>query len=108
LLDKWNKRQTEGTRVTEGSYITAVNGAKFNVKKMREELKSETVDMEVHSYGLPSLQTWEYSPEFGLRSYVYTSIYAGIAKALSFMPGITKPMVFYGVRACNATFCVVC
>ncbi|KAF4687621.1 hypothetical protein FOZ60_003639 [Perkinsus olseni] len=48
LLDKWNKRQTEGTRVTEGSYITAVNGAKFNVKKMREELKSETVDMEVH------------------------------------------------------------
>ncbi|KAF4651074.1 mannosyltransferase, partial [Perkinsus olseni] len=23
LLDKWNKRQTDGTRVTEGSYITA-------------------------------------------------------------------------------------
>ncbi|EER10643.1 glycosyltransferase, putative [Perkinsus marinus ATCC 50983] len=107
LLDRWNKTQAEGTRVTEGSYITAVNGVKLNSEKMRDELKHDSVDLE--SYGLPSLQTWEYSPEFGLRSYVYTYVYATVAWLFSsIIPGVTKPMVFYAVRACNASFCALC
>ncbi|EER16408.1 hypothetical protein Pmar_PMAR021004 [Perkinsus marinus ATCC 50983] len=48
LLDKWNKIHAGESRVTEGSYITMVNGVKLDLKEMREALKTDSVDMEVY------------------------------------------------------------
>ncbi|CEO98516.1 hypothetical protein PBRA_006630 [Plasmodiophora brassicae] len=45
------------------------------------------------------LQTWEYSPAYGLRSYAYIALHALIALAI---PSRDRVVVFFGVRAALA------
>jgi hypothetical protein len=45
------------------------------------------------------MQTWEYSPTFGLRPYLYVLFHTGVAWALTLGGLITfKPFVFYSLR----------
>ncbi|KAF3492285.1 uncharacterized protein GIQ15_01802 [Arthroderma uncinatum] len=57
-----------------------------------------------HGHGL---QTWEYSPEYSIRSWLYITIHAGIAKTLGFFVR-TKSAQFYMVRLALGFFCTVC
>ena|SRR5690242_8922491 len=63
-----------------------------------------------HGYGL---QTWEYSPEYAIRSWAYTGIHAGIIK-LGLMPlrlfgfARTKTAEFYFLRTFLAITCALC
>ncbi|KAL2408536.1 Alpha-1,2-mannosyltransferase alg9 [Exophiala dermatitidis] len=54
-----------------------------------------------HGYGL---QTWEYSPEFGIRSWAYITIHAIPAKIFSFL-GQSKTFEFYALRILLAFIC---
>ena len=57
-----------------------------------------------HGYGL---QTWEYAPQFALRSWLYIVLHAIPGKILSFVvPG--KHAVFYLVRAGLGLSCAAC
>jgi alpha-1,2-mannosyltransferase len=57
-----------------------------------------------HGYGL---QTWEYSPEYSIRSWFYIIIHAVIGKAVSlFTP--RKTVEFYTIRFMLAFICTVC
>ncbi|EEH20179.1 hypothetical protein PABG_02438 [Paracoccidioides brasiliensis Pb03] len=58
----------------------------------------------VHGYGL---QTWEYSPEFSIRSWLYISFHAGIAKISTFFVRL-KGAQFYFVRMALALMCTAC
>jgi alpha-1,2-mannosyltransferase len=49
----------------------------------------------MYGYGL---QTWEYSPQYALRSYYYLWHYIPVAKLVSFLTA-NKMLVFYAVRA---------
>ncbi|PGH37096.1 alpha-1,2-mannosyltransferase [[Emmonsia] crescens] len=58
----------------------------------------------VHGYGL---QTWEYSPEYSIRSWLYVSLHAGIAKISTFVAR-SKSAQFYFVRMALAFMCTAC
>lgn len=62
----------------------------------------------LHGHGL---QTWEYSPEFALRSYAYLYPYAAVAKAAFWLsshlvhPMTSKLVSFYAVRVAQGLIC---
>ncbi|KAI9710855.1 MAG: hypothetical protein M1812_007307 [Candelaria pacifica] len=58
-----------------------------------------------HGYGL---QTWEYSPEYAIRSWLYISLHAMIGKLWSIMPSTTKSSEFYFIRTILAFTCAGC
>lgn len=43
-------------------------------------------------------QTWEYSPEFSIRSYAYLVPYYIVGKACQFLAGVSPVNIFYAVR----------
>ncbi|MBE7182245.1 MAG: hypothetical protein INR71_13755 [Terriglobus roseus] len=59
-----------------------------------------------HGYGL---QTWEYSPEYALRSWAYAGLHALVVKAGSQLPFVRpKPAEFYLLRTALAFACAFC
>lgn len=52
------------------------------------------------------MQTWEYSPVYAIRSYLYLWFYAFPARFLE--PFIPKLMIFYLIRCLLALFCIGC
>jgi alpha-1,2-mannosyltransferase len=58
-----------------------------------------------HGYGL---QTWEYSPEYAIRSWTYTGLHAGIIQIGRLLPFGGKVSEFYFLRIVLAFFCAVC
>ncbi|EPS25307.1 putative Dol-P-Man alpha-mannosyltransferase [Penicillium oxalicum 114-2] len=57
-----------------------------------------------HGYGL---QTWEYSPVYSIRSWLYVSLHAAIGKLGSLIVP-TKAAEFYFIRCGLAVFCAAC
>jgi len=57
-----------------------------------------------HGYGL---QTWEYSPVYSIRSWLYVSLHAVVGKLASSMVH-TKAAEFYTIRFFLAVFCAAC
>ncbi|KAL1963879.1 hypothetical protein VTN77DRAFT_7685 [Rasamsonia byssochlamydoides] len=57
-----------------------------------------------HGYGL---QTWEYSPEYSIRSWLYILLHAVIGKASSIWSP-RKTVQFYTIRFALAFFCAAC
>lgn len=57
-----------------------------------------------HGYGL---QTWEYSPVYSIRSWLYVSLHAFVGKVGSFFLS-TKSAEFYVIRVFLAIFCAAC
>ncbi|KAH8698593.1 Alg9-like mannosyltransferase family-domain-containing protein [Talaromyces proteolyticus] len=57
-----------------------------------------------HGYGL---QTWEYSPEYSIRSWLYVTLHAIIGKASSIWTP-RKSVHFYVIRVALATFSAAC
>ncbi|PSN64318.1 hypothetical protein BS50DRAFT_602058 [Corynespora cassiicola Philippines] len=58
-----------------------------------------------HGYGL---QTWEYSPEYAIRSWAYTGIHAVIIRIGSLLPFEGKVAEFYFLRIVLAFVCATC
>ena len=58
-----------------------------------------------HGYGL---QTWEYSPEYAIRSWTYAGLHASIIWIGSFLPFPSKMSEFYLLRFVLALFCAFC
>ncbi|KAH7031573.1 Alg9-like mannosyltransferase [Microdochium trichocladiopsis] len=58
-----------------------------------------------HGYGL---QTWEYSPEFSIRSWTYVLFHAIIGNFRRLLPHSTKVGEFYFVRYVLAFICAIC
>ncbi|KAI9847343.1 MAG: mannosyltransferase [Thelocarpon superellum] len=58
-------------------------------------------------YGF-GLQTWEYSPEYAIRSWLYISIHAITGRLLAFLPFVSKIREFYLLRVSLAVACAVC
>lgn len=55
------------------------------------------------------LQTWEYSPEYAIRSWAYTGIHASIAALARFVSlGSSKVFEFYFLRCVLALVCALC
>eukprot|EP00759_Apiculatamorpha_spiralis_P019018 PhF_6_TR25268/c0_g1_i1/m.34817/K03846/ALG9; alpha-1,2-mannosyltransferase len=52
------------------------------------------------------LQTWEYSPSFGLRSWLYVLLHKIFALP-AFTFGLSKPVVWFSVRACLGVGCSI-
>jgi len=75
--------------------------AAFNIIHDCDETYNYWEPLHYLLYG-KGFQTWEYSPEFALRSYLYIIIHYVFAKPLSMMGivvgGSTKLGVFYGMR----------
>ena len=57
-----------------------------------------------HGYGL---QTWEYSPVYSIRSWLYVSLHAMVGKLGSFFVQ-SKTAEFYVIRLFLAVFCAAC
>lgn len=57
-----------------------------------------------HGYGL---QTWEYSPVYSIRSWLYVSLHAAVGKLGSLVVH-TKAAEFYAIRLFLAFFCAAC
>lgn len=57
-----------------------------------------------HGYGL---QTWEYSPEYSIRSWLYIVIHAAIGKLGSLLSR-TKTFEFFFIRVMLALTCAIC
>ena len=57
-----------------------------------------------HGYGL---QTWEYSPEFAIRSWTYIGIHAIIGR-LGYLFTFSKVLEFYCIRMALALACAYC
>ncbi|PKS07359.1 hypothetical protein jhhlp_005961 [Lomentospora prolificans] len=57
-----------------------------------------------HGYGL---QTWEYSPEFAIRSWLYVALHAIVGNFRRLLPGINKVAEFYFVRYILAFACAL-
>ena len=57
-----------------------------------------------HGYGL---QTWEYSPEYSIRSWLYVSVHAAVGKASSLVVR-GKYAEFYAIRFILGCFCAAC
>ncbi|KAJ1969338.1 mannosyltransferase [Dispira parvispora] len=54
-------------------------------------------------------QTWEYSPEFGIRSWAYIGLHAIVSKIFYTIPDIiSKAQVFYALRITLAIVCAAC
>ncbi|KAI0132824.1 Alg9-like mannosyltransferase [Xylariales sp. AK1849] len=58
-----------------------------------------------HGYGL---QTWEYSPEYAIRSWLYISLHAIVGNFRRLLPQSTKLGEFYFVRYTLAFICAFC
>jgi alpha-1,2-mannosyltransferase len=58
----------------------------------------------MHGWGF---QTWEYSPVFALRSYLYVGIHAAIGYSVQLM-GADKIQVFYAIRMTLGIWCAFC
>ncbi|KAI9783962.1 MAG: mannosyltransferase [Geoglossum umbratile] len=58
-----------------------------------------------HGYGL---QTWEYSPEFAIRSWAYVALHALASKLTLALPFTSKVFEFYFTRVLLAFTCAVC
>ena len=58
----------------------------------------------VHGYGF---QTWEYSPDYAIRSWIYVSLHAIVNKLGSFFLS-SKSSEFYFVRSILAIACAGC
>ena len=58
----------------------------------------EPVHYLLHGYGL---QTWELSPQYSIRSWLYIALHAAPLKLVSFIPAIgnSKVMQFYALRS---------
>ncbi|KAJ2480556.1 mannosyltransferase [Coemansia sp. RSA 2131] len=54
-------------------------------------------------------QTWEYSPQYSLRSYAYLHIYDMLIRTMHIVFGFrTKTQVFYALRVCLALMSALC
>ncbi|KAI9809462.1 MAG: mannosyltransferase [Pycnora praestabilis] len=58
-----------------------------------------------HGFGF---QTWEYSPDYAIRSWLYVSLHAIVGKIGSVLPFMTKKSEFFFVRVVLAIACAVC
>ncbi|KAI0484839.1 Alg9-like mannosyltransferase [Xylariaceae sp. FL0804] len=58
-----------------------------------------------HGYGL---QTWEYSPEYAIRSWFYVALHAIVGNIRRLTPRPTKVAEFYFVRYVLAFVCALC
>ncbi|KAI9793977.1 MAG: mannosyltransferase [Piccolia ochrophora] len=60
-----------------------------------------------HGFGL---QTWEYSPEYAIRSWLYIALHAFVGRLCSLFPYTTKGKIheFYFIRIALATICALC
>ncbi|KAK3389630.1 Alg9-like mannosyltransferase family-domain-containing protein [Podospora didyma] len=58
-----------------------------------------------HGYGL---QTWEYSPDYAIRSWLYISFHAIVANIRRLLPRSDKVAEFYFVRYALAFACALC
>ncbi|KAI9674133.1 MAG: mannosyltransferase [Caeruleum heppii] len=58
-----------------------------------------------HGFGL---QTWEYSPDFAIRSWLYIALHAIVGRLVSLLPGTTKLSEFYLLRIFLAGLCGLC
>jgi alpha-1,2-mannosyltransferase len=58
-----------------------------------------------HGYGL---QTWEYSPDYAIRSWLYTGLHAIVGNLRRLLPRSTKVAEFYFVRYVLAAVCALC
>ncbi|KAK8010905.1 family 22 glycosyltransferase [Apiospora arundinis] len=58
-----------------------------------------------HGYGL---QTWEYSPDFAIRSWLYIGLHAIVGNFRRLLPQSTKLGEFYFVRYALAFLCALC
>ncbi|KAL7627339.1 mannosyltransferase [Parahypoxylon ruwenzoriense] len=58
-----------------------------------------------HGYGL---QTWEYSPDYGIRSWFYIGLHAIVGNIRRLLPRSTKVAEFYFVRYALAFICSLC
>ena len=61
----------------------------------------------LHGFGL---QTWEYSPEYRIRSWLYITLHTGpgvVIKALGFL-GLNKISEFYALRVTLGLVCALC
>ncbi|KAF4513178.1 hypothetical protein G6O67_000481 [Ophiocordyceps sinensis] len=58
-----------------------------------------------HGYGL---QTWEYSPDYAIRSWLYVALHATVGNARRLLPQSTKMSEFYFVRYGLAFVCALC
>jgi alpha-1,2-mannosyltransferase len=57
-----------------------------------------------HGYGL---QTWEYSPDYSIRSWLYVGVHAVVGNIRRLLPGTSKVGEFYFVRYVLAFFCAL-
>lgn len=58
-----------------------------------------------HGYGL---QTWEYSPDYAIRSWFYVGLHAIVGNLRRILPHPTKVGEFYAVRYALAFICALC
>ncbi|KAF4126514.1 alpha-1,2-mannosyltransferase [Geosmithia morbida] len=58
-----------------------------------------------HGYGL---QTWEYSPDYAIRSWAYVGLHALAGNFRRLLPQSNKVNEFYFVRYCLALVCALC
>ncbi|KAH8123573.1 Alg9-like mannosyltransferase family-domain-containing protein [Trichoderma asperelloides] len=58
-----------------------------------------------HGYGL---QTWEYSPDYAIRSWLYVALHAVVGNVRRILPQSTKVSEFYFVRYGLALICAIC
>ncbi|OIW28273.1 hypothetical protein CONLIGDRAFT_681244 [Coniochaeta ligniaria NRRL 30616] len=58
-----------------------------------------------HGYGL---QTWEYSPDYAIRSWLYIGLHAVVGNIRRLLPQSTKVSEFYFVRYVLAFVCALC
>ncbi|KOS22943.1 hypothetical protein ESCO_003996 [Escovopsis weberi] len=58
-----------------------------------------------HGYGL---QTWEYSPDFAIRSWLYIALHAVVGNVRRLLPQSDKVSEFYFVRCWLAIVCALC
>ncbi|KAI1639082.1 Alg9-like mannosyltransferase [Biscogniauxia mediterranea] len=58
-----------------------------------------------HGYGL---QTWEYSPDYAIRSWFYVGLHAVIGNIRRLLPHSTKVAEFYFIRYVLAFICALC
>ncbi|KAL1870566.1 hypothetical protein VTK73DRAFT_2541 [Phialemonium thermophilum] len=58
-----------------------------------------------HGYGL---QTWEYSPDYAIRSWLYIAIHAAVANMRRLFPRSNKVAEFYFLRCALAFACAMC
>ncbi|EGX96230.1 alpha-1,2-mannosyltransferase (Alg9) [Cordyceps militaris CM01] len=58
-----------------------------------------------HGYGL---QTWEYSPDYAIRSWLYVALHALVGSFRRLLPRSNKVAEFYFVRYVLALVCAIC